>query len=236
MTHHSDISNPVLQSGDAAAGLPGGIQAINTRYTELASSECCLSCGGAIDYATPAAGEVCVDLGSGRGTDVLRMAERVGETGFVYGIDISDGMLDKARRNAEKLGITNAEFLKSTLEILELPDETADLVISNCTLNHASDKQAVWNEINRILKKGGRFVVSDIYSTAPVPDEFRNDPVAVSECWAGAVTRDEYMEHLRRAGFTSVQVLEESAPYPKGKIEVASFTVAGKRAKGCCCC
>ena len=141
------------------------VKEINNRYSELAESDCCLSCGGAINYAEPKAGEVCVDLGSGRGTDVLRMAESVGETGFVYGIDISDGMLEKARLNAEKFGVANVQFVQSELEKLDLPDKVADLVISNCTLNHAGDKQAVWNEIHRILKKGGRFVISDIYAT-----------------------------------------------------------------------
>ena len=210
------------------------IKEINIRYSELAESECCLSCGGAINYAEPKTGEVCVDLGSGRGTDVLRMAEEVGETGFVYGIDISDGMVDKARRNAEKFGVTNVGFVQSELEKLELPDKIADLVISNCTLNHASDKLAVWNEIHRILKKGGRFVISDIYATKPIPEEYRNDPVAVAECWAGAVTRDEYMLHLEKAGFTSFEIIEESKPYPKGKAEVASFTIAGKK-ESCGC-
>lgn len=211
------------------------IKEINSRYSELAETECCLSCGGAINYAEPKNGEVCVDLGSGRGTDVLRMAESVGETGFVYGIDISDGMLEKARRNAEKFGATNVSFVRSELEKLELPDKTADLVISNCTLNHASDKQAVWNEIYRILKKGGRFVISDIYATSTIADEYRNDPVAVAECWAGSVTRSEYMQHLERAGFASVEILEESAPYSKGNAEVCSFTIAGKKAAGCAC-
>lgn len=208
---------------------------INKRYSELAESNCCLSCGGAIDYAEPQKGEVCVDLGSGRGTDVLRMAETVGSEGFAYGLDISDGMLEKARATAEKVGATNVKFIKSVLEKLELPDQVANLVVSNCTINHASDKQAVWNEIFRILKKGGRFVVSDIYSTTIVPDEYRNDPVAVAECWAGAVTREEYMKTLISAGFTSIQVLEESAPYEKGKIWVSSFTIAGKRPSGCSC-
>ena len=211
------------------------IKEINTRYTELAETECCLSCGGAINYAEPKNGEVCVDLGSGRGTDVLRMAESVGETGFVYGIDISDGMLEKARRNAEKFATTNVSFVRSELEKLKLPDKTADLVISNCTLNHASDKQAVWNEIYRILKKSGRFVISDIYATSAIADEYRNDPVAVAECWAGSVTRSEYMEHLEKAGFASVEILEESAPYAKGNAEVCSFTIAGKKAEGCAC-
>jgi len=210
------------------------IKEINKRYSELAESECCLSCGGAINYAEPKPSEVCVDLGSGRGTDVLRMAELVGESGFVYGIDISDGMLEKARHNAEKFDVTNVSFVRSKLEKIELPDKVADLVISNCTLNHASDNQAVWNEIHRILKKGGRFVISDIYATTAIAEEYKNDPVAVAECWAGSVTRDEYMQHLEKAGFTSVEIIEESAPYVKGNAEVASFTIAGKKeACGC---
>ena len=202
---------------------------INNRYSELAESECCLSCGGAINYAEPKTGEVCIDLGSGRGTDVLRMAESVGETGFVYGVDISDGMLEKARRNAEKFGVTNVRFVRSELENLEFPDKIADLVISNCTLNHAADKQAVWNEIHRILKKGGRFVISDIYATTAIAEEYRNDAVAVAECWAGSVTRAEYMQQLEKAGFAFVEIIEESAPYAKGNAEVASFTITGKK-------
>lgn len=200
---------------------------INKRYTELASSDCCLSCGSAIEYAGAQQGEVCVDLGSGRGTDVLRLADEVGETGFVYGIDISEGMIEKARLNAEKFGVGNVKFLRSELEKMEIPTKSVHLVISNCTINHAENKQAVWNEIYRILKGNGRFIVSDIYATSPVPAEYRNDPVAVSECWAGSVTREEYMETLEKAGFVNVNVLEESVPYPKGKIEVVSFTIAG---------
>ena len=103
------------------------------------------------------------------------------------------------------LVLTNVEFINSSLEKINLADSIADLVISNCTINHSSDKQAVWNEVFRILKKGGRFVVSDIYSVNPVPEEYRNDPVAVSECWAGSVTRDEYLEQLQKAGFSSIK-------------------------------
>lgn len=200
---------------------------INKRYSELAESSCCLSCGGAINYSGAKFGEVCVDLGSGRGTDVLRLAETVGISGFAYGIDISEGMIKKASNTAKQLGVTNVEFILSPLEKLKLPDSKADLVISNCTINHADNKQLVWNEIYRVLKTGGRFVVSDIYSTEPVPDEFKNDPVAISECWAGSVTREEYMEHLHVAGFTKIQIIEESAPYDKGKIRVSSWTIEG---------
>lgn len=213
------------------------ISAINIRYGELATSECCLSCGGAINYAKPKPGEVCVDLGSGRGTDVLRMADEVGEAGFVYGIDISEGMLEKARQNAAKFETKNVRFVKSELEKIDLADGIADLVISNCTINHATDKEAVWSEVYRILKIGGRFVVSDIYATTPILEEYRNDPVAVAECWAGAITRPEYLKTLEKVGFTGIEIIEESKPYSKGNAEVASLTIAGKKpSKGCCCC
>jgi arsenite methyltransferase len=204
---------------------------INKRYSELAETSCCLSCGGAITHAEPMPGEVCVDLGSGRGTDVIRLAEKVGNDGFVYGLDISEGMIQKAISTAERLGIKNAKFIRSPLEKLNLSDSIADLVISNCTLNHADDKPAVWNEIHRILRNGGRFVISDIYATDPIPDEYKSDPVAISECWAGSVTRGEYLEHLSNAGFKSVRILEESLPYEKGKAMVASWTIAGKKSE-----
>lgn len=202
-------------------------QEINKRYTELADSGCCLSCGGAINFSDPAEGEICVDLGSGRGTDALRLAEKVGQNGFVYGIDLSDGMIRKASLTAERMGINNVKFIQSDLEKINLEDNIADLVISNCTINHSSDKQTVWNEVFRILKDGGRFVVSDIYSSASVPDEYKNDPVAVSECWAGSVTRQEYLDHLENAGFSSIRIIEESVPYEKGKIMVSSWTISG---------
>jgi SAM-dependent methyltransferase len=202
---------------------------INKRYSELAESTCCLSCGGALNHSGAKPGEVCVDLGSGRGTDVIRLSETVGENGFVYGIDISDGMIRKAANTARQLGVTNVDFIQSPLEKIDLKDNIADLVISNCTINHADDKQTVWNEIFRVLKKGGRFVVSDIYSIDPVPDIFRKDPVAIAECWAGSVTRNEYLEQLTNAGFEKIRIIEESAAYDKGKIKVSSWTVAGEK-------
>jgi SAM-dependent methyltransferase len=209
---------------------------INKRYSELAETSCCLSCGGAINYTDAQVGEVCVDLGSGRGTDVLRLAEIVGEEGFVYGIDISDGMIEKARSTASRLGLTNAEFIHSPLEKIKLGENVADIVISNCTINHAADKQSVWNEVFRILKKGGRFVVSDIYATSQIPEEYRNDPVAIAECWAGSVTRDEYLEQLNQAGFKTVRIIEESTPYEKGKVMVSSWTITSEKPNDKCNC
>jgi len=204
-------------------------EAINERYTSLSETSCCLSCGGAINHAKAQAGEVCVDLGSGRGNDVIRLAEDVGVKGFVYGIDISEGMIAKAIANLEKFEVQNAKILKAELESLPLRNDSVNLVISNCTINHASDKPAVWSEVYRILKKGGRFVVSDIYATQPIADEYRNDPAAVAECWAGSVTRAEYLTMLEDAGFTDIKIFEESEPYAKGQAEVASFTISGKK-------
>lgn len=202
-------------------------QAINERYSSLSETSCCLSCGGAINYAHPQVGEICVDLGSGKGNDVIRMAEEVGESGHVFGIDVSDGMIAKAKSNIEKFEVTNAEILKADLESLPLQENSVNLVISNCTINHATNKPAVWSEVFRILKTGGRFVVSDIYATSPIADEYRNDPAAIAECWAGAVTRAEYLTMLEDAGFAETKIFEESAPYPKGAAEVASFTISG---------
>jgi len=200
---------------------------IDKRYTQLAESSCCLSCGGAMNYSNVSKGEVCVDLGSGRGTDVMRLAEAVGKDGSVFGIDISEGMIRKAVNTAKQLGINNVEFMQGPLENINITDNSVNLVISNCTINHSSDKQSVWNEIFRILKPGGRFAVSDIYSSEPVPEKFKSDPVAISECWAGSVTRNEYLAHLHTSGFTSIEIREESAPYEKGKIIVSSWTITG---------
>lgn len=208
--------------------------AINERYSDLAETSCCLSCGGALDKSEPRIGEICVDLGSGRGNDVIRLAEEVGPTGYAYGIDISDGMVAKARKNLEKFSVSNAEIIQSSLETLPLPDKSVDLVISNCVINHAENKDKVWSEIYRILKKGGRFVVSDIYSLEPVPDKYRHDPDAVAECWAGSSTREEYLAQLNRAGFENVTILSESTSYEKGKIKVSSWTIQGQRTRCCC--
>ncbi len=205
-------------------------ETINERYTSLSETCCFLSCGGAIKHAKAQIGEICVDLGSGRGIDVIRLAKEVGENGYVFGIDISEGMIAKSNANIDKFEVINAKILKAELEQLPLGSDTVNLVISNCNINHTADKQAVWNEVYRILKVRGRFVVSDNYATMPIADEFRNDPTAIAECWAGAVTKDEYLTSLELAGFKNIIVYEESAPYVKGNAEVASWTIEGRKA------
>jgi arsenite methyltransferase len=205
------------------------------RYSVLANDNCCLSCGGAAEKSEAKTNEVCIDLGSGRGTDVLRLAEEVGSGGFVYGVDVTEEMVRKATSTASKMGIENVKFVLADLEQIPLESEIADLIISNCTLNHVSNKLKVWAEIYRLLKNGGRFVISDIFSSEPVPEEYANDPTAVAECWAGSIPKAEYLDIIKATGFKDFRILEESAPYSKGKIEVSSFTITAKKDEFSCC-
>ncbi len=205
------------------------------RYSTLANDTCCLSCGGAAQKSETKPGEICIDLGSGRGTDVLRLAEEVGSGGFVYGVDVTEEMVRIATSTASKMGVENVKFILADLEQIPLEGEIADLIISNCTLNHVSNKSKVWREIYRLLKNGGRFVISDIFSSEPVPEEYASDPVAVAECWAGSITRAEYIEIIKKTGFKDFRILEESKPYPKGKIEVSSFTITAQKDEFSCC-
>jgi len=209
-------------------------QAIRSRYSALAEASCCLSCGGAVAHANAQPGEICVDLGSGRGQDVLRLAEAVGADGKAYGIDMTESMLRRGRTTAAKLGLSQAQFMRAQLDALPLPSDHVDLLVSNCTINHAPDKAAVWREIQRVLVPGGRFVVSDIYAIEEVPAPYRDDPAAVAACWAGAQTRARYLATVRAAGLTELAVIEESEPYDKGAVVVASFTLAGRKARRCC--
>ena len=213
--------------------------AISKRYDELSGQECCLSCGAALSLAKIRQGDICLDRGCGKGLDVLRMATMTGPAGHAYGIDISEGMMGVARENALKMGLKNVSFVRSELEKISLSDNLADVLISNCTINHSLAQDIVWLEIARILKPGGTVVVSDIYALDEVPAEFRNDPEAVAECWAGAVSRVEYLKNILKSGLSSIEILEESAPYEKGRIRVCSFTVRAvkpggqARAKNC---
>ena len=136
-------------------------RAIEGRYAELADSCCSLSCGEALGLAAPTTGETLVDLGCGRGQDVIRAAGRVGPKGAAISVDRTPAMIEKARASVPPF-LKNVRFVCCDLAALDLPDTTADVVISNCTINHAADKQAVYREIHRILRPGGRFVVSDV--------------------------------------------------------------------------
>lgn len=210
-------------------GTPALREAIEARYTELVQTRGSLSCGTAVQRCAAEEGQVCVDLGCGRGKDVLALAARVGPAGHVYGVDLTAAMLEVAREAAAKQGVGHVSFVQAPLEALALHDGLADWVLSNCALNHARDKAVAWREIARVLKPGGRFVVSDIFAVEPIAPEYRDDPVAVAECWAGAETKEQYLAHVAEAGLAEVTVAEESAPYVRGAARIARFTILGRR-------
>ena len=147
-----------------------------------------------------------LDLGSGGGIDVLLSARRVGPAGKAYGLDMTDEMLALARENQRKAGVENVEFLKGEIENIPLPDETVDVIISNCVINLSADKDRVLREAFRVLKPGGRLAVSDVVVRGEVPSEVRRSMELWIGCIAGALQEDEYVRTLERAGFESIDV------------------------------
>jgi arsenite methyltransferase len=167
-----------------------------------------LGCGVPTAVAELHEGETVLDLGSGAGADVLISARRVGATGRAIGIDMTEEMLELARRNAAEAGVENVEFRKGYLEELPLADESVDVVISNCVINLSGDKPKVLTEAARVLKPGGRFAVSDVIADADMDDSTRADMAAYTGCIAGALTEPEFREALAAAGLERVEVRE----------------------------
>jgi len=165
-----------------------------------------LGCGNPTALAELRAGEVVLDLGSGGGIDVLLSARRVGPTGRAYGLDMTDEMLELARKNQAEAGVSNVEFLKGEIESIPLPDASVDVIISNCVINLSGDKDRVIAEAFRVLKPGGRFAVSDVVVRGAVPDTIRKSVELWVGCVAGAMEESEYVAKLERAGFTAVGV------------------------------
>lgn len=165
-----------------------------------------LGCGNPTALAELHPGETILDLGSGGGIDVLLSARRVGPTGKAYGLDMTDEMLELARRNQEKSGLTNVEFLKGEIENIPLPDESVDVVLSNCVINLSVDKDRVLAEAFRVLRPGGRFAVSDIVVRGEVPDEIRRNVELWIGCVAGALEESDYRERLAKAGFENIDL------------------------------
>jgi arsenite methyltransferase len=171
-----------------------------------------LGCGNPTALAQLTPGETVLDLGSGGGIDVLLSARRVGPSGKAYGLDMTDDMLGLARENQKKAGVENAEFLKGEIENIPLPDNTVDVIISNCVINLSADKDRVLREAFRVLKPGGRFAVSDVVVRGNVPDEIRQSMLLWVGCIAGALEENEYRTRLGAAGFEQI-TLEPTRVY-----------------------
>jgi SAM-dependent methyltransferase len=182
-----------------------------------------LGCGNPTALAQLNPGETVLDLGSGGGIDVLLSARRVGPAGKAYGLDMTDEMLALARANQEKAGVGNAEFLKGEIENIPLPDNSVDVIISNCVINLSSDKDRVLREAFRVLKPGGRFAVSDVVVTGEVPDVIRQRVELWIGCIAGALRDSDYRAKLAAAGFDNIE-LEPTRVY---KVEDARQFLAG---------
>ncbi len=165
-----------------------------------------LGCGNPLSLADVQSGWRVLDLGSGAGVDVFLAAKKVGQSGSVVGLDMTDAMLEKARHNAAVGGFTNVSFAKGEIETLPFPDNSFDLVISNCVINLVPDKTQAYQEIRRVLKPGGRFAVSDIAVRGEMPADIRRSAEAWAGCIAGAINLDDYLTILRRVGFTNVEV------------------------------
>jgi SAM-dependent methyltransferase len=237
-----------LYSNAETAGLPAEAVAVS------------LGCGNPTALIDLKAGETVLDLGSGGGIDVLLSAKRVGPNGKVYGLDMTDDMLALARENQRKAGATNVEFLKGTIEAIPLPDNSVDVIISNCVINLSVDKDAVLREAFRVLKPGGRFAVSDVVIRGEVPAEIRRSLELWVGCVAGALRDDEYVSKLQAAGFAEATVepwrvyqaddaraflteagvdVDRIAPEVDGKVASAFIRARKPEAKTCCgptCC
>ena len=237
-----------LYSDAEASSLPGDAVAAS------------LGCGNPTALLTLEPGQTVLDLGSGGGIDVLLSAQRVGPTGRAYGLDMTDEMLALARENQRKAGATNVEFLKGTIEAIPLPDQSVDVIISNCVINLSNNKDAVLREAFRVLKPGGRFAVSDVIVRGDVPADLRRNMELWVGCIAGALEEKEYAAKLTAAGFADVDVeawrvynvadarafLTESgvdadamAPHIEGKFASAFIRARKPAAKSCCgpeCC
>ncbi len=182
-----------------------------------------LGCGNPTALADLRPGETVLDLGSGGGIDVLLSARRVGPGGKAYGLDMTDEMLDLARANARKGGAENVEFLKGEIENIPLPDNSVDVIISNCVINLSADKDRVLAEAFRVLKPGGRFAVSDVVVRGEVPAAIRRSVELWVGCVAGALDESEYASKLARAGFESIS-LEPTRVY---RVEDAADLLRG---------
>src|SRR3974390_1540176 len=209
---YGDAARAVSQTGSVQACCDPGLRCCDPITTDLYTDGekalipekavlASLGCGSPTTLIELKPGEVVLDLGSGGGIDVLLSAQRVGPTGKAFGLDMTDEMLELARINQRSAGVENVEFLKGEIENIPLPDNSVDVIISNCVINLSADKDRVLREAFRVLKPGGRFAVSDVVVRGSVPDEVRKSMLLWVGCIAGALEEGEYLEKLKNAGF-----------------------------------
>jgi arsenite methyltransferase len=213
---YADAARRATSGGSSCCGASAasGVDPISSNLYDAAQSgeipteamQASLGCGNPTALAKLNAGDTVLDLGSGGGIDVLLSARRVGPTGKAYGLDMTDEMLALSDENKRKSGLTNVEFLKGEIEKIPLPDNSVDVVISNCVINLSSDKSAVLREAFRVLKPGGRFAVSDVVTRGEMLPEIRKNVLLWVGCIAGALEETEYENKLSAAGFSAIDI------------------------------
>ncbi len=197
-------SSRCSSAGMITANLYDGFQKRQLPEDAVSAS---LGCGNPTALADLKPGDVVLDLGSGGGIDVLLSARRVSPGGRAYGLDMTDEMLALARENQKKAGVDNAEFLKGEIENIPLPDDSVDVVISNCVINLSADKDTVMREAFRVLKPGGRFAVSDLVTRGEIPADIKRSVLLWVGCVAGALGEEEYRDKLSAAGFREIDIM-----------------------------
>ncbi len=193
---------------DSEAAFGAGQYKAEEREAVPGAASVSLGCGNPTAVAELREGEVVLDLGSGGGLDVLLSAQRVGPTGRAYGLDMTQEMVELARKNAREAGVTNVEWLSGLMESIPLPDESVDVVVSNCVVNLSADKPQVLREAARVLRRGGRLAFTDVVADPELDDETRAEMQAWTGCIAGALTRDQFEAELAAAGLEDVEVRE----------------------------
>ncbi len=206
-----------------------------------------VGCGLPTEYAGIKEGDTVIDLGSGAGNDCFIARAEVGESGKVIGIDFSPQMIEKARKNATKRGYTNVEFIEGDIEEMPIPDNTADVVVSNCVLNLLPEKDRIFKEIYRVLKQGGHFCISDVVLNGVFPKEFTDNASMYAGCIASAIQKEDYLLEIEKANFKDIKVertktvlilddvlnehldKETIEKYKAGNVGIYSITVTGKR-------
>ncbi len=258
MEKNNEVKQFVMDRYNEVAESSCGCCGDNTNYTMFSDSyaakkgyvpdaDLSLGCGIPTDYVNIKQGEHVLDLGSGAGNDCFVARSIVGENGKVTGLDFSDKMLEKARLNNEKMGYKNVSFVKGDIESIPLPDNSVDVVISNCVLNLVPDKTKAFSEIRRVMKPGGRLSVSDIVIRGDLPQELRDAVALYAGCISGALKIDEYIQAFKEAGFENPETKKEKhlpisdrlilkhstekalADFKEGLVEVLSITLFARK-------
>ena len=268
---YGEAARAVAEKGSVQACCDPGLRCCDPITTNLYSENekglipekavlASLGCGNPTALIELKEGETVLDLGSGGGIDVLLSARRVGPSGKAYGLDMTDEMLALARENRRKAGVENVEFLKGEIENIPLPDNSVDVIISNCVINLSADKDKVLREALRVLKPGGRFAVSDVVVRGSVPEEIRKSMLLWVGCIAGALAQDDYITKLADAGFEDISIeptrvydiedarqflteagvdVDAIAPQVSGKFMSAFIRARKPQGRSCCgpaCC